>query len=104
MPDAKLENFVKALIFSRLSNQALYRLGMHAQAADIYAEIFGDEGEEKGDGDRGFPSVSVNLAAAYAAAGNGDAALERFPAEDVRRGILGNPGGIMNRFVRFWTG
>lgn len=65
---------------------------MHARAADIYAKIFGDGEEEKGDGDRGFPPVSVNLAAAYAAAGNGDAALERFPAEDVRQGTLGNPG------------
>ena len=66
--------------------QALYRLGMHAQAAEIYAEMYAEEDEKRGDADRGFPAVSVNLAAAYAAAGKAVEALKRFPVEDVRQG------------------
>ncbi|CAM9329917.1 unnamed protein product [Ascophyllum nodosum] len=66
-----------------LEAQALYRLGMHAQAAEIYAEMYAEEDEKRGDADRGFPAVSVNLAAAYAAAGKAVEALKRFPVEDV---------------------
>lgn len=40
--------------------------------------------EEEGQHAEGFPPVSVNLVAAYAAGGKGDEALTAFPAEDVR--------------------
>lgn len=61
----------------------LYRLGRHVEAAEVYASISTEEEQEAGGGAGGFSPVSVNLAAAYAAAGRGDEALEAIPVEDV---------------------
>ncbi|CAN0220394.1 unnamed protein product, partial [Scytosiphon promiscuus] len=55
---------------------ALYRLGRHEEAAEVYASI--TDSEDEGS----FSPVSVNLAAAYAAARCGEKALEAFPVED----------------------
>ncbi len=70
--------------------QALYRLGRHGEAAEIYGSI-AEEEEASGAGG-GFPPVSVNLAAAYAAAGHGEKALDDFPPEDVSTGLTGQHG------------
>ncbi|CAM9248188.1 unnamed protein product, partial [Hapterophycus canaliculatus] len=66
---------------AQASRAALYRLGWHKEAAEVYASIAEME-EEEGRAAGGFPPVSVNLAAAHAAAGCGEKALEAFPVED----------------------
>lgn len=53
------------------------------EAAEVYCKIAEAE-EGRGGGYGGFPAVSVNLAAAYAAAGKGDEALKAFPVEEVK--------------------
>ncbi|CAM9427818.1 unnamed protein product [Laminaria digitata] len=69
----------RASALRHLEAQALYRLGHHADAADVYADIY-EQGEGEGGGS--FPAVSVNLAAAHAAAGHEEKALEAFHPED----------------------
>lgn len=72
---------------SQPRKQALYRLGRHGEAAEIYAQI-AKEDEEGGESDASsFPAVAVNLAAAAVAAGDGEKALDYYPAEEVTRAL-----------------
>lgn len=80
------------------SCQALYRLGRHAESAEVYASITENE-EEEGRAAGGFPPVSVNLAAAYAAAGSGERALEAFPVEDVSGSVPTVAPGLETRHL-----
>lgn len=61
----------------------------------MYASLSQEEEREAGVGGGGgagvFSPLSVNLAAAYAAAGCGDEALEALPVEDVSAGIRDLP-------------
>ena len=61
----------------------LYRLRRHGEAAEVYAAISGEEEQEAGGAAGVFSPVSVNLAAAYAAAGWGGEALQALPVDDV---------------------
>ncbi|CAN0225353.1 unnamed protein product [Pylaiella littoralis] len=74
----------RARALRHLEAQVLYRLGRHGEAAEAYSSIAQEEEEEIGGagGGLGFPPVASNLAAAYAAAGCGEKALEAFPEED----------------------
>ncbi|CAN0007398.1 unnamed protein product, partial [Ectocarpus fasciculatus] len=70
----------RARALRHLEAQALYRLGRHGEAAEVYSSIAEDEERRTGGG--GFPPVSVNVAAAYAAAGCGEKALEALSVEE----------------------
>ncbi|CAM9537632.1 unnamed protein product [Ectocarpus sp. 6 AP-2014] len=70
----------RARALRHLEAQALYRLGRHGEAAEVYSSIAEDEERRTGGG--GFPPVSVNVAAAYAGAGCGEKALGALSVEE----------------------
>lgn len=76
----------------------MYRLGRNSEAAEVYSSIAEDEEGRTGGG--GFPPVSVNVAAAYAAAGCGEKALEALSVEEVcKRGWRGGRRGVQLCFA-----